>query len=253
MLKGAIVAICVFAGMYSSKANKNNKKIMDSKETILANQDDLVFYVKFHLHPEYVEDFRNSLLELAEAMSKEETFVSTFLHRDPNDTTKYTIYERWKEPSMDAFLKNQLQGKSYRDDYESQIEEWSATSREISVLKPMNQWVSSTNEPSNEDLAFYVNFHIKSDKLEEWKEGALHVLNSMSVEETFVGAFLHQDAEDPGKFTLYERWAEPDMDAFVKNQLNAQEYRKVYEEQLPALVASPRTFSVLTPTENWNK
>jgi len=253
MLKGVTLAICVIASVHSGKANNDNMKTMDNKETTLENQDDLVFYVKFHLHPEYVEDFRNSLLELGEAMSKEETFVSTFLHSDPNDNTKYTIYERWKEPGMDAFIKNQLQGKSYRDDYESHIEKWSATSREISVLKPMNQWVSSTNEPSNEDLAFYVNFHIKPDKVEEWKEGALHVLNSMSVEETFVGAFLHQDAEDPSKFTLYERWAESDMDAFVKNQLNAKEYRKVYEEQLPALVASPRSFAVLKPVRTWIK
>jgi len=71
-----------------------------------------------------------------------------------------------------------------------------------------------------------VDFHIKPDRVDEWKKAVLNVLNSMSVKEMFVGAFLYQDAKD---------------------------YRKIYEEQLPDLVASPRTFSVLKPVKNWIK
>jgi len=253
----SIALVSISAMLVSFKNDKgvnfNNGKIMETKNVKIANHDDLVFYVQFHLKPESVNEFRASLLQLSGEMAKEETFVSTFLHQDAEDATKYTIYERWREPDMEAFFKNQLEGKSYREDYESHIEEWSATTRAISVLKPMQHWVNSAIEPSDDDLAFYVNFHIKPEKVDEWKKGALHVLNSMSVEETFVGAFLHQDAEDPTKFTLYERWAEPDMDTFIKNQLSVKDYRKVYEEQLPALVASPRTFTVLKPVRSWIK
>jgi quinol monooxygenase YgiN len=154
---------------------------------------------------------------------------------------------------MEEFIAKQLKGKEYRKYYEAHIEEWSATTRAISVLKPLNQWISGKLEPSANDLAFYVNFHIKPEKVEEWKEAALQVLNSMTVEDTFVGAFLHQDANEPTKFTLYERWNEPSMDAFVKNQLEGKAYRDVYEEQLPDMVQSPRTFKVLKPVGNWNK
>lgn len=233
------------------RSNLKREEMMKNENLKIANPDDLVFYVQFYLKPEHVEEFKGSLLELVNEMAKEETFVSTFLHQDAEDTNKYTIYERWRESSMDDFVAKQLKGKEYRKYYEDHIEEWSTTTRAISVLKPLNQWISEKVEPSANDLAFYVNFHIKPEKIEEWKKAALQVLNSMTVEDTFVGAFLHQDANDPAKFTLYERWNEPNMEAFVKNQLEGKAYREVYEEQLPAMVASPRTFKVLKPVGNW--
>lgn len=237
----------------NKEKNLEGGLMMTSTKSKIANPDDLVFYVQFHLKPESAGEFKESLLKLVNEMAKEETFVSAFLHQDQDDPNKYTIYERWRESSMDAFIINQLEGKEYRNDYEDHIEEWSATPRDISVLKPMNHWINNTQEPTDNDLAFYVNFHIKPEKVAEWKEAALHVLNSMAVEQTFVGAFLHQDANEPTKFTLYERWAEPSMEAFINNQLNAKDYRKVYEEQLPHMVQSPRTFKVLKPTGFWNK
>jgi quinol monooxygenase YgiN/catechol 2,3-dioxygenase-like lactoylglutathione lyase family enzyme len=232
---------------------ENNEKLMMQTNQELAEDNNLVFYVQFHLNPEAVSPFKKSLLELIEKMTKEETFVSAFFHQDSQDPTRFTIYERWNEPSMDAFSKNQLKGKSYRDDYEAHIEEWSATPRDISVLKPLQRWVNPKLRPSSKDLAFCVNFHIKPDKVEEWKQGALHVLNSMSGEKTFVSAFLHQDSNDPTRFTLYERWNEPSMDAFVKNQLTAKDYREEYEKQLAQWSQSERSFKVLDPMGSWYK
>lgn len=226
---------------------------MTHQDVKIANSNDLVFYVQFHLKPEYVGEFKKSLLFLAEEMSKEETFVSTFLHQDVEDPNKYTIYERWTEPNMEEFISVQLKGKEYRKYYEDHIDQWSATPRAISVLNPLNHWISDTVSPSANDLAFYVNFHIKPEKVEEWKEAALQVLNSMTVEDTFVGAFLHQDVSEPTKFTLYERWNEQGMEAFVKNQLEGKVYRDVYEEQLPEMVETPRTFNVLKPVGSWTK
>jgi len=216
----------------------------------VANPDDLVFYVKFHLKPEHVDEFKRSLLELVNEMSKEETFVSTFLHQDSTDPYKYTIYERWREPNMDAFFQNQLKGKVYREYYEAHIDEWSATPRDITVLKPMQHWLSSNLEPSDKDLVFYVDFHIKPDKVVEWKEASSHVLNTMASEDTFVNTFLHQNIEDPTKFTLYERWTEPSMEAFMENQHHGKEYRKSYEEIVPELMQNDRAFAVLNPVEH---
>lgn len=102
--------------------------------------NDLVFTVEFNIKPESKEEFLASLTQLAEEMSKEETFVSTYLHQDSQDPNKFLIYERWAEPTMEAFMENQLRGKSYRDDYEAQLPGWSSEERKISVLVPMGEW-----------------------------------------------------------------------------------------------------------------
>jgi quinol monooxygenase YgiN len=54
-------------------------------------------------------------------------------------------------------------------------------------------------------------------------------------------------------FMLYERWRESSFEAFIKNQFKAKSYRTAYEEKLPALLASPRTTSVLNTVEEWHQ
>lgn len=105
----------------------------------------------------------------------------------------------------------------------------------------------------SKELAFYVNFHVKEEFLEKWQMAAREVIDQMSEEDTFILCYMHQDAQDPNKFTLYERWAEPSMEAFIENQLNAKEYRKKYEEILPEMLETPRTFSVLNTLQEWRR
>lgn len=104
---------------------------------------DLVFTVEFNIKPESRNAFLASLTTLVEAMAKEETFVSTYLHQDTQDENKFLIYERWSEPSMEAFMENQLRGKSYRDDYEARLPEWSSEPRKIAVLDPLGEWTNN--------------------------------------------------------------------------------------------------------------
>lgn len=78
--------------------------------------------------------------------------------------------------------------------------------------------------------AFYVEFHLKLEFVEEWKRGAFEVLNKMSEEDTFVSAYMHIDANDSAKYTLCEVWSEPSREAFFENQLNSKEYRAEYEK-----------------------
>lgn len=101
---------------------------------------DLVFTVEFNVKPEAKDEFLASLNQVIENMAKEETFVLSYLHQDVNDPNKFLIYERWSEPSFEAFVKNQLQGKRYRDDYEAKISEWLVKDRGISVLEPVGEW-----------------------------------------------------------------------------------------------------------------
>ncbi len=105
----------------------------------------------------------------------------------------------------------------------------------------------------SKELAFYVNFHVKEEFVEKWQMAAREVIDQMSEEDTFILCYMHQDAQDPNKFTLYERWAEPSMEAFIENQLNAKEYRKKYEEILPEMLETPRTFSVLNTLQEWRR
>jgi quinol monooxygenase YgiN len=222
-----------------------------SGKSKIAGPDDLVFYVNFHIKKEAVEEFKQRALGVINQMVKEDTFVSAFMHQDASDPTKFTLYERWSESSRADFMKNQLNGKDYRKAYEKSLPELVVSPREISFLNPVKAWVNPAAEPSDNDLAFYVNFYIKPEQVTKWKESAMEVINKMSAEKTFVSAFMHQDASDPCKFTLYERWNEPDMEAFMKNQLNSKAYRKAYEKKLPEMVKSPRTFSILKPVESW--
>jgi quinol monooxygenase YgiN len=102
---------------------------------------DLVFTVEFNIKPECVEDFLTSLTAVVENMSKEDSFVSTNLHRDKNDPNKFLIYERWQEDSLEDFMVNQIQGKSYRDSYEERLPGWSSEPRKITVLETVGEWL----------------------------------------------------------------------------------------------------------------
>lgn len=105
----------------------------------------------------------------------------------------------------------------------------------------------------NKNLAFYVKFHIKPEFVEQWKKEAMVVIEKMSKEETFVSCYMHEEADDPTRFSLYEVWSEPSMDAFIKNQLEAKDYRHEYEKTLPEKLQSERTFVVLNSLNEWHK
>ncbi len=102
-------------------------------------------------------------------------------------------------------------------------------------------------------LAFYVEFNVRPEAVDQFLQGATGVIEAMSGEDTFVTAYLHRDANNPNHFTLYERWTEASMDDFMKNQLHGKAYRDEYEACLPDLLTSPRTFVVLDPIGEWER
>jgi quinol monooxygenase YgiN len=102
-------------------------------------------------------------------------------------------------------------------------------------------------------IAFYVQFHVKPEFVEQWKESAINVINQMAGEETFVSCNMDQDADDPNKFSLYEVWNEPSREAFMENQLNGKAYRDEYEKTLPGMLQSPRIITFLDPLKEWHR
>ena len=101
------------------------------------------------------------------------------------------------------------------------------------------------------DLVFFVQLHIKLERVEEWKRSVVALIDRMSQEDAFVKCLLDQSVEDPHLFTLYERWREPSPEAFLKNQMK--EYRRAYEEMLPGLLQTPRTAMILSPVREWHR
>ncbi|MEQ1727020.1 MAG: antibiotic biosynthesis monooxygenase [Vicinamibacterales bacterium] len=101
------------------------------------------------------------------------------------------------------------------------------------------------------DLVFYVKLYVKPDRVEEWKEAVSLIIEQMSNEDAFISCYLHKDANDHTLFTLYERWAEPSVEAFVKNQMKP--YRLAYDAKLEALLQRPRDAQILVPLGQWQK
>lgn len=100
--------------------------------------DDVVFYVKLHVKPDCIQEWRQAFHEIVEVMSKEKAFVACYLHQDANDNSLFTLYERWAEPSVEAFLKNQM--KPYRVEYDAKLESLLQRPREAQILLPLGQW-----------------------------------------------------------------------------------------------------------------
>lgn len=98
----------------------------------------LIFYVKLYVRPNRVDEWRAAVNTVIEEMSKEEAFISCDLHQDANDENLFTLYERWAEPSVEAFLKNQM--KPYRLAYEARLDSLLQRPREPQVLKLLGQW-----------------------------------------------------------------------------------------------------------------
>lgn len=218
---------------------------MTTNPAIIANPDDLVFYVKYHIKPECVEEFQEHLFVLVDNMAKESAFVSAFVHQDTEDPTRFSMYERWKEASKEDFMTYQMAAKDYRRIYEQRLPEMSATPRKIYILRPVAFWASTQFETVANDLTFYTNFQVKSDRQADWKEAAMNVFDRMVREDSFICAFFHQDAEDPTRFTIYERWNKTSQVDF------AEEHRKLYESILPDAVQTLRNFRILQPRGNW--
>ena len=103
---------------------------------------------------------------------------------------------------------------------------------------------------ANSDLVFYVKCHVRPDRIDEWLAAVNEVIEAMSHEDAFVACYLHRDTQAPNLFTLYERWNEPNVEAFVRNQMH--QYRRAYDAKLPELLERPREASILAPLGEWH-
>lgn len=103
--------------------------------------------------------------------------------------------------------------------------------------------------PSDTDLIFDVKLCVRPDRVERWLQAVREIIEAMQHEDTFVSCELNQDTQHPHHFTLYERWAEPDVATFVQNQ--SRPYRQRYDRELEELLERPREPQILRPLARW--
>lgn len=93
----------------------------------------LVFYVKVYVRPDRVDEWLKAVRVVIEEMSKEDAFIPCVLHQDASDEHLFTLNDKWAEPSVEAFLTNQM--KPYRVADEAQLDTLLQRPRELQVLK----------------------------------------------------------------------------------------------------------------------
>ncbi len=103
---------------------------------------DLAFYVQLPVKSQCVEEWKGLLAEVIDEMSKEDTFVSCTLHQSLEKENLFILYERWSEPSVDAFVSNQMT-KEYRKVYEDRLAELLESPRNASIALCLQTWDSN--------------------------------------------------------------------------------------------------------------
>lgn len=98
----------------------------------------LTFYVRLQVKPERVQDWLDAVHALIDRMAEEPAFISCDLHRDANDPTLFTLYERWDEDSVQDFLAHQ--STDYRAVYDALLPELLQKPREPQVLELIQSW-----------------------------------------------------------------------------------------------------------------
>jgi len=110
-------------------------------------------------------------------------------------------------------------------------------------MKPLPE-LRNPGAAAGTSVTFIVTVAVKPGCEEEFFDLVTPVLDAMRHEPTFINAVMHQDPEDPGRFMLYETWA--DLDDVVQVQIH-RDYRKAYWERLPDLLREPRQIQTWKP------
>ena len=90
--------------------------------------------VSIRLKPGREAEFLGLLMPIIDAVRLESTFINNFLHQDPDDPTRFMVYENWAD--QDEFFDVQFK-RDYRKRYESQLPELLAEPRRIEMWRPL--------------------------------------------------------------------------------------------------------------------
>ena len=92
------------------------------------------FTVTLHLKPGCEAEFLALLTPVLDAMRAEATFIDAVLHRDPDDPSRFMLYETWA--GLQEVVEVQVH-RDYRQGFWAGLPELLAEDRRIDVWKPI--------------------------------------------------------------------------------------------------------------------
>jgi quinol monooxygenase YgiN len=95
---------------------------------------DVVFVISLHLKPGCEDEFLRLLAPVLDAMRREATFINAVLHRDPEDPTRFMLYETWAD--LDDVTEVQIH-RDYRQAYWARLPELLRGPRQIETWRPL--------------------------------------------------------------------------------------------------------------------
>ncbi|MGO4573068.1 putative quinol monooxygenase [Microvirga sp. 2TAF3] len=99
-----------------------------------ASRSNVAFTVSLHLKPGCEEEFLALLTPVLDAMRHEATFINAVLHRDPEDPTRFMLYETWAD--LDDVTEVQIH-RDYRKAYWEHLPELLTEPRQVQVWHQM--------------------------------------------------------------------------------------------------------------------
>lgn len=130
--------------------------------------------VSIHLKPGKEAEFLGLLMPVIDAVRLEKTFINNFLHQDPEDPTRFMIFENWAD--QDEFFAVQFK-RDYRKPYESRLPELLAETRRIEMWRPLRSDFADHRAPK---AAYAMPFAFRPERVwqairsfrdYEWGEG----------------------------------------------------------------------------------
>jgi quinol monooxygenase YgiN len=94
----------------------------------------VAFTVTLHVKPGREDAFLRLLTPVLDAMRHEATFINAVLHRDPEDPTRFMLYETWAD--LDDVVEVQLK-RAYRRAYHEALPKLLRAERGIGVWQPI--------------------------------------------------------------------------------------------------------------------
>ena len=99
-----------------------------------AAEKKLVVIVSIHVKPGCEAEFLRLVRPVLDAMRHETTFINTVLHQDPEDPTRFMLYETWAD--HDDLVTVQAT-RDYRRAYEARLSEILLEPRQIQIWQPV--------------------------------------------------------------------------------------------------------------------
>lgn len=100
--------------------------------------------VSIHLKPGAEKEFLDLLMPVIDGVRLEPTFINNFLHQDPEDPTRFMVYENWAD--RDEFFAVQMK-RDYRKAYESRLPELLAEPRGVEIWRPLRSDYADRRAP----------------------------------------------------------------------------------------------------------